>query len=200
MSLENIYYIGQTVAVIAILVSLIFLAVQGRQTQKQIAQANVIAQAQLSKASTEWFTDLLASFKTTPEDRAFIDKAFHTMEPLNDHEQDLFVDRMGALTSAGLSSRELMLSGLMSKATYAKGKGYMQSIFAWPRPQKWWSVYRQIAGLDPDELEEFDRVAQEAKALPRIKPRELFNVNTPLPEDAPGVDDCKDEDEAKNGI
>ena len=42
MTLETIYYIGQTIAVLAILVSLIFLAFQGRQTQKQIEQARIM--------------------------------------------------------------------------------------------------------------------------------------------------------------
>jgi len=40
MTLENIYYVGQTVAVVAILGSLVFLAIQNRQSQQQMDRAN----------------------------------------------------------------------------------------------------------------------------------------------------------------
>lgn len=183
MTLENIYYIGQTIAVLAILASLIFLAFQGRQTQKQIEQANVIAQTQLSKSSTDYFLTMLERFRETEEDCAFMDRAFYTMEPLNDYEQDLFHLRMNALVSTGLASRELADKGMMSDFTYKAGENFMRSIMAWPRPQKWWHVSRVNSPQNPYVID-FDNLVAEAAELPKITPRDLFDVNNPLTVDA----------------
>ena len=48
MTLETIYFITQIVAVILIFPTLIFLAIQNRQSQKQIERANEIARAEFS--------------------------------------------------------------------------------------------------------------------------------------------------------
>ena len=48
MTLEEIYYIGQTVAVALIFPTLVFLAIQNRQSQKQMDRANEIARAEFS--------------------------------------------------------------------------------------------------------------------------------------------------------
>ena len=48
MSLENIYYTTQIVAVVLIFPTLVFLAIQNRQSQKQMERANEIARAEYS--------------------------------------------------------------------------------------------------------------------------------------------------------
>jgi len=183
MTLENIYYIGQTVAVIAIVVSLFLLILQGRQAQKQIEQANIIAQAQLSKSSVDYFLDMVAGYRKSPEESAFMDKALFTMDPLSDYEQDLLEVRLNSMFGIAVASRELWQKGLMSEKTYASGSGFMRSLLVWPRPRKYWSVYRTIAGVDPDFIDEFNMLVVEAKTLPRIMPRDLFDLNNALPED-----------------
>jgi len=188
--LENIYYIGQTVAVLAILISLLFLAYQGRQAQKQIEQTNAIAQAQLSKGSVDYFTAMTRSFLETPEDSAFMNKAFYTMEPLSEFEQDLFISRMGSMINQALVSTELAEQGLMSKETFTTGQGFMDGILAWPRPRKYWSVYRSTAGADSALADHFDQRVQSSKDIPRVTPLDLFDVNTPLPEDLSEASDA----------
>ena len=189
MALENIYYIGQTIAVIAILVSLIFLAIQGRQTQKQITQANIIAKAELSKASAEFFLARIEKFYATPEDSTLTDKAFYTMEPLSTHEQALFIGRMAALFESAIGSTELLRLGLITEDTHSRGSKYMRSLLVWPRPRKYWAVHRTVGGLGPDAIANMDDIAEEALALPKLHPRDVFDVNIPLAGDMANAKD-----------
>jgi len=53
MTLESIYYIGQTIAVLAILISLIFVGIQMRD-------GNRLARAQMHQQISDGFTQLLA--------------------------------------------------------------------------------------------------------------------------------------------
>ena len=192
MSLENIYYIGQTVAVIAILVSLIFLAIQGRQTQKQIAQANIIAKAELSKSSAEYFLTTVEKFCATPEETAFTDKAFYTMEPLNKHEQAVFLTRMAALFETAAGSTELLRLGLITEDTHARGAQYMCALLVWPRPRKYWAVHRLTGALAPAALANMDEIAERALALPKRHPHDVFNLNTALPESEANANKAQD--------
>lgn len=48
MTLETIYYITQIIAVVLIFPTLVFLAIQNRQSQKQMERANEIARAEFS--------------------------------------------------------------------------------------------------------------------------------------------------------
>lgn len=189
MSLENIYYIGQTVAVIAIVVSLFLLILQGRQTQKQIVQANTIAEVQLSKSSVEYFLGLQVGYRKTPEDNAFMDKALFTMDPLSDYEQNLLLVRLNSMFSIAVIGYDLRQKGMMSQETYTGGTAVMVSLLAWPRPRKYWNVFQAIAVLNPDFIEEFDLQIKQAKSLPKITPLELFDLNNALPEDMPVNED-----------
>lgn len=185
MTLENIYYIGQTVAVIAIIMSLFLLILQGRQTQKQIEQANVIAAAQLSKSSTDYFLDLLVGYRKTPEDNAFMDKALFTMDPLSDYEQSLLEVRLSSIFGSATASHEMWQKGMMSEETYTAGNGVILGLLSWPRPRKFWSVFSSFGSLSPEVIDDFNKVLAQAKDLPQILPRDLFDLNNALPEDMP---------------
>lgn len=76
MTLENIYYIGQTVAVLAILISLAGLLFQVRQ-QSQTARSDLYLNA------TSGFSDTFRPFRTDPEFTELYSVALQTWDALS---------------------------------------------------------------------------------------------------------------------
>ena len=70
MTLESIYYIGQTVAVIAIVVSLIFVGLQVRMAYEQTRQSNELARQETSRTNIITFITEQQRLFATPEDAA----------------------------------------------------------------------------------------------------------------------------------
>ena len=60
MTLETIYYTTQIIAVVLIFTTLVFLAIQNRQSQKQMERANEIARAEYSGKIMRINTELLS--------------------------------------------------------------------------------------------------------------------------------------------
>jgi hypothetical protein len=58
MTLEEIYYVSQIVAVVAILASLIFVGIQVRQSVEQTKLANKLARADMSERAMRAFADV----------------------------------------------------------------------------------------------------------------------------------------------
>jgi len=105
------------------------------------------------------------------------------MEPLNEFEQDLFVIRMTSMINEALVSTQLAQQGLMSEDTYSQDQNYMRSLLAWPRLRKFWSVCRSSADSDSGLIDNFDKLMQELKDMPRVTPLDLYDINNPLPKD-----------------
>ena len=60
MTLETLYFITQIIAVVLIFPTLVFLAIQNRQSQKQMARANEIARAEYSGSIMRTNMELIA--------------------------------------------------------------------------------------------------------------------------------------------
>ncbi|PHS22624.1 MAG: hypothetical protein COA85_11120 [Robiginitomaculum sp.] len=67
MTLEEIYFIGQTVAVVAILASLVFVGLQVRQSNRAAVQANRLARADMSERTMRFFGDTMGELMRHPE-------------------------------------------------------------------------------------------------------------------------------------
>jgi hypothetical protein len=66
MTLESIYYIGQTIAVVAIFASLGILILQNRQSQKQMEEANRLARGAAQQAQVESLQSVQKALFETP--------------------------------------------------------------------------------------------------------------------------------------
>lgn len=146
MTLETIYFITQIIAVVLILPTLVFLSIQGRQTENQIKQSNVIARLDISKRSVTEFSEFWFSFYTTNENAAFMRKAIYSTEPLSDVEQEVFASRMEGLVAHGRAGYELLQEGLMTEATYFGGERVIQALVSWPRPRR---IIERLTAFQP---------------------------------------------------
>ena len=84
MTLETIYFITQIIAVVLIFPTLVFLAVQNRQSQKQMARANEIARAEYSGSIMRTNMELLARMVDDVE----LGRAFHQLTIENKRIED----------------------------------------------------------------------------------------------------------------
>ena len=66
MTLESIYYIGQTISVVAIFASLGILILQNRQSQKQMEEANRLARGAAQQAQVESLQSIQKALFETP--------------------------------------------------------------------------------------------------------------------------------------
>jgi len=85
VTLETIYYITQIVAVILIFPTLVFLAIQNRQSQKQMERANEIARAEFSAQIMRNNTELLSQLVEDVE----LGRAFRQLTLENRQIEDL---------------------------------------------------------------------------------------------------------------
>lgn len=136
MTLESIYYIGQTVAVIAIVISLVFVGLQVRHSKQQTERANIIARTELSKNSLDFFLTTWGQYFATPDDAAFMQKALYTTEPLSEAEQVMFYRRINFVLIEGVISADVQASDLMSDTVFDGGADILRSFCAWPRPRR----------------------------------------------------------------
>lgn len=136
MTLESIYYIGQTVAVIAIVISLVFVGLQVRQSKQQTERANIIARTELSKNSLDFFLTTWGQYFATPDDAAFMQKALYSTEPLSEAEQVMFYTRINFVLTEGAVSTEVRASELMSDNVFDGGADVIRRFCAWPRPRR----------------------------------------------------------------
>lgn len=87
MTLENIYYIGQTIAVVAVLASLIFVGVQVRLSTAQMKQSNNLARADMSERITSGYADSLREISSNSELAGAFRKVMFDHEELSPIEQ-----------------------------------------------------------------------------------------------------------------
>ncbi|PHS22314.1 MAG: hypothetical protein COA84_12865, partial [Robiginitomaculum sp.] len=87
MTLESIYYIGQTVAVVAILASLVFVGMQVRQSNRAADQANDLARTELTLSVLNDVTDFSDRFIASTELASLRLKIMNDDKTLSDEEQ-----------------------------------------------------------------------------------------------------------------
>lgn len=121
MTLENIYYIGQTIAVIAIVASLVFVAIQTRQNGRTLrAQAAWDAQASFAELN-----DMLAAGGAMSEVSY---KAFTAPETLSPYERYLMHRLMRGLLQRAEAQYALYASGVLDAEVWRLRRGYLRSL------------------------------------------------------------------------
>jgi hypothetical protein len=162
MTLEDIYYIGQTIAVAVIVATLIAILVQAHQTNK-IARAELTLNLWVHAGSANY------SLMDSPEKAEFMNRALFGAEPLNDAEKLRFANLMGY--ALGMHEGAFMLSnrGLIESAAFARTGGLMRMYFQSPRVRKWWLTRREF-GYDPAFRSIIDAIVTEIEPSGAVAP------------------------------
>lgn len=156
MTLENIYYIGQTVAVVVIILTLFALVYQGWQTNK-------IARSEMTRASWIETGQTHYAFVDSPEKADFMQRAMFGDAPLSEAEKLRFGNLMGLAIGAHEGAYMLMQRGLIEHAAYKRGEGVTRLYMQSPRVRKWWRARREYS-YDPKFRALIDKMADELDA------------------------------------
>ena len=161
MTLENIYYIGQTLAVIVIIATLIALLIQTRQT-------NALARAETSRATMLQLTSGQYSLFETPEKAAFLYKAMRTSKKLTAEEKERFGFTLSLVFGNAEIAFNMDQTGLMGGTDLNRGADTLRGVYlSSPRVRKWWSNARMFYAKNSDFLTFIDKLSAEAEAATR---------------------------------
>ena len=129
--LETVYYIGQTIAVVAILATLIALIFQ-------IRQSNRLAKAEMSLAVWVPFNQHYADMSDSDEKADFFYKALRTSESLSEPEK-LRLGTWAAVMINGIEALyHLDKQGLSNQTMLLRMREGAESLFISERMRKWW--------------------------------------------------------------
>lgn len=153
MTLENIYYIGQTVAVIVIVLTLFAILWQGWQT-------NRIARAEMTRSSWIEMGQMHYSLVDSPEKADFMLRALFGEASLTEAEKLRFGNLLGLAIGAQEGAFMLLQRGLIEHAAYNRSEGITRLYMQSPRVQKWWRTRREYS-YDPKFRALIDAIASE---------------------------------------
>ena len=177
MTLESIYYIGQTVAVLAILASLAAVFIQMRQISKQTRQMNQLARADLTLNVWMQTGAVNISLVDSPEKADFLYRALIENGPLNGPERFRFRYVMSVALGSHEAGFNLHRRGLIEEETYFQMEATTLSYMQNPAARKWWRRYR-LKRSDPAYIALIDRMVSEAEARADKAPDTKSNAPT----------------------
>ena len=117
MSLEDIYYIGQTLAVIALIVSLVFVGVQVRISNRQTQQANKLARAENRRELISQFGTLFETGVSHPENNQALAQCYLDFENAPPYHQVAFANQQHKAINILEQGLYLSDEGLLDKVT-----------------------------------------------------------------------------------
>ncbi len=137
MTLENINYVAQTIGVVAILASLIFLAIQVRHNA-------ATTRAQVHQQISDAFT---AYLETMANHSAVVfagTTSKQGMDALSDEELLRFSFIMAGLFKIWENAFYQHRSGFLDERTWASNVVWMMTWFHMPGTQTWWRVRKNL--------------------------------------------------------
>ncbi len=137
MTLENIYYIGQTMAVIVIIATLLAILWQGHQT-------NQIARAELTLSMWMQTGQMHYSLYDNPDKSEFMHRAMYGAAPLREGEADRFYSALGMAVGTHEAAFNLARRGLVEQVAHERNAATTRLYFRSPRVRKWWSRAREL--------------------------------------------------------
>ena len=144
MSLENLYYLSQILAVLAIIGSLVFVGIQVRQAAQRTEQANRLAEAELSEAAWTEIGALQNSWHQTAESSEFMFRAMRSADTLSEPELRRLNARLSILVGAIELSWELRQQGLFNAALFDANTRNLTAILSTPGGLHWWRTFGRI--------------------------------------------------------
>ncbi|MFZ1866560.1 MAG: hypothetical protein WAU39_20235 [Polyangiales bacterium] len=165
MTLESIYYIGQTVAVVVIVLTLLAILYQGYQTNK-IARADLTLNMWMQAGAAHY------SFVDTPEKADFMHRALNDGGSLTDPEKLRFANLLGYAIGAHEAAFMLHNRNLVEGAAYDRSEGLSRMYLQSRRVRKWWRIRREYK-YDPRFRALIDAMADEFENVehPQPEPR-----------------------------
>jgi hypothetical protein len=155
MTLEEIYYIGQTVAVVVIVATLFAILYQGWQSNK-------IARADLTLNSWVQTGQMQYAFVDAPEKVDFLQRAFFSEAPLTDAEEIRFAFICQSSVGMHYAAFNLRLRGLIEESAYQRIALITRWYFSSPRARAWWRKAR-ARGYSPEFSAYIDTFVAEAE-------------------------------------
>jgi hypothetical protein len=150
MTLEEIYYIGQTVAVIAIFATLVAVVWQGHQ-------AAIVARAELTLNAHLQNGMIHRELADTPEKAELMVRLLNQTTPLSPAERVQILNIVGIAIGAHEALFSLRIRGLIEEPIYRRlsntSRQYMQS----PNARRLWKTLR-TEGSDPRFIAEIDEM------------------------------------------
>jgi len=168
MTLESFYYITQIIAVVLIFPTLVFLAIQNRQSQKQMERANEIARAEFSGKIMGTHKELTLRMV----DDAELGRAFRqlTIENKRIEDVDMLTRLMGWFASyhtLWLDASEANEKGLVNDFVYRLVSGNQGFHLTFPVVWKFILNISEQRELEPKDYDESMKtlIAVREKAL-----------------------------------
>ncbi len=153
MTLESIYYVGQTIAVAVIVLTLFAILYQGWQTNR-IARSEMTRSSWIETGQTHYF------LVDSPEKADFMQRAMFGEAPLTEAEKLRFGNLMGLAIGTHEGAYMLMRRGLIEDAAYKRSEGITRLYMQSPRVRKWWRARREHS-YDPEFRARIDKMAEE---------------------------------------
>ncbi len=136
MTLETIYYIGQTIAVVAILVSLIAIWFQMKQTHD-------LARLESSRNMWIYVSERMTTFVDDSEKAAFFHQALYTTSDITDAQKTRFYLLMSSLLMMFENGYTMHHEGMMEDHFWPRMRQSLRDFIAPPRAQRWWEIARR---------------------------------------------------------
>ncbi|WP_339743428.1 hypothetical protein [uncultured Maricaulis sp.] len=137
LPLESIYYIGQTISVVAILGSLVFVGLQVRHARLQSEQTNRLARAEVSQTARLKMLEIVNGWYEAQESAEFMHRTLETDALLSRPEKQRFGSRLVTLFTAIEMVSMLYREGLCDQGMYDRTILTGQAYCTRPRVQKW---------------------------------------------------------------
>ena len=142
MSLEDIYYIGQTLAVIALIVSLVFVGIQVRISNRQTQQANKLARAENRRELISQFATLFETGVSHPENNQPLAQCYLDFENASPNHQVAFANQQHKAINILEQGLYLFDEGLLDEVTLEGIENVLLVGLAMPGGREYWSRSR----------------------------------------------------------
>ena len=158
MTLENIYYVGQTIAVLAVLASLIAIWIQMRQ-------ANRLAKLETTRMIWSDAIDMLRSQVEDGEKAEFLQVALFSNERLTDAEKTRLYLILSSMFVGLENGFAMAQSGMMEEGFWPRMRASAIDYLKPARGRRWWAVARQRTfAPNPAFVAEMDALVAEIEA------------------------------------
>ncbi|MEO1135093.1 MAG: hypothetical protein AAFW68_00605 [Pseudomonadota bacterium] len=158
MTLENIYYIGQTIAVVAILASLAAIWFQMRQQHR-------LAKLEITRAVWADAIEMLRSQAEDEEKADFLQRALFTNEPLSDAEKTRLYLVLSSLFVGMENGYAMAQSGMMEEKFWPRMRASIVDYLKPERGRRWWAIARVRTFAANDAfVAEVDGIVEEINA------------------------------------
>ena len=156
MTLEEIYYIGKTIAVVAIFATLVAVVWQGHQAAK-VARAELTLNAHLQNGMIH------RELADTPEKAELMVRLLNQTAPLTPAERVQMRSIVGIAIGAHEALFSLRMRGLIEEPTYRRLANTSRLYLRTPGARRQWKTLR-TEGSDPRFVAEVDRMVASLEA------------------------------------